>query len=204
MLWANPVASAARALGLCFFPGSPLVEAEAAHALRFEVGLGPAGSPFLSIGGIFGVLGDQDADFEESQEKDGEALENLESAGADAAVVVGADGDGEPFGQEAGGVHCQAGDEDERDQADGVGEDRFGERAGGVAGEEGEAAAADRVAEDEDGEADAESQVEGEGELVQRLVDESEGERGREGYEFALEISHFGGTALESYEIWAG
>ncbi|MGC2298150.1 MAG: hypothetical protein WA476_05060 [Acidobacteriaceae bacterium] len=79
-------------------------------------------------------------------------------------------------------------------------EKNFGDRLCFLAGEQAEAALADRVAENQNCEAGAEGDIDPEPQWAKRCIHDGKSERCREGDEFALEISHFE-ECLESFEI---
>src|ERR1700733_6962798 len=93
---------------------SILGKAEGTEALRLGPGFFPeSGSGLLLLDlRIYLSLADEQAHFEVPHEKDDQALQDLEAGGADSAIVVRADGDGEPFGEKVGKVHPHADNDD--------------------------------------------------------------------------------------------
>jgi hypothetical protein len=168
-------------------------KAKAAEAIGFEAGLTPEGGlSFFFFARIFNFWRGHEADFEEAEEEDSEALRELKGGGADAAIGIGYDGKREPFWQEGSGEGAHSDDEDEGEEADGMGEKDFGEGLGVLGGEDVESAPVNGIGEDEQGEGGTEGDVEAALESAKRHVGEDEDEErgGEDGG--VLEISHFG------------
>jgi hypothetical protein len=168
-------------------------QAEAAEAIGFEACFAPeCGLSLFFFAWIFDFWRGHEADFEESEEEEGEGLRQLKSGGAESAIGIGYDRKGEPLRQESCGEGAGSHDEDQGEKADGVSEKDLGEGLGVFGGEEVEPAPADGIREDEEGEGEAEGGVDAELESAEGSVDEDEDEeRGGEDCG-VLKISHFG------------